>query len=235
MKIIKLSSALLAMLLLTACPGSKDDDSDSEFPPKEGEVASVNLVYPENGSECTTGVEFNETQSLVVFQWEAAENIDSYEVNLIDLNTNASDKFEVAENELGIALNYNTPYKWFVISKREGSDKAPKSEEWQFYNAGAGVENYAPFPADVVSPPPGTVLTGNTVTLEWTGSDVDNDIVDYEILLDSESPPQQSLGTTAQTGLNLTIDTAGTYYWQVLTKDSAGNTSRSEVFGFGVQ
>ncbi|MGB7393030.1 MAG: hypothetical protein WA913_01420 [Pricia sp.] len=236
MKTIKLSSALIAMLLLTACPGSKEDDpGDPTFPGKGGNVAAVNLVFPENDSECTEVTDQGNGQAMITFRWEATETADNYEVNLTNIDTGGVQKTDSETNEAEVILSANTPYEWFVISRKEGSDQASESEKWKFYAAGAGTKNYAPFPAEVVSPQPGSVLTGTAVTLEWTGSDVDNDIVEFEVLLDSDSPPQQSLDTTAQSGLNLTIDTAGTYYWQVLTVDSAGNRSRSEVFGFTVQ
>lgn len=236
MKIIKFTCIPLAMVLLTACPGSKDDDSDIDFPNEGGDPGSVTLVFPENNSECTEGIEVNDSQSLVIFRWEAAENVDTYEVNLTNMNTNASEKFDIDDNELGITLQRNTPYRWFVVSRQEGSNKAPKSAEWQFYNAGAGVENYAPFPADVVNPKRGqTIAATGSISLEWSGNDVDNDIETFEVFFGTTDNPTSSLGTTAQSTITTDISSGQTYYWWVKTSDRVGNTSQSEIFDFKVE
>ena len=220
------------MVTLTACPGGKDDPK----PDETGEPGSVNLVFPENNTECTEGVVINDTESTVIFQWQAAQNVDSYEVNLTNLETGSAGTANSDTNELGIVLDRGVPYEWFVISKKNGSNEAPKSATWRFYNQGPGVENYAPFPAEAVNPTSGqTVTTPGTISLEWRGSDVDNDIVEYEVLFGTDANPTAILGTTAQTTIEATIASGQTYYWRVITKDGAGNTSQSEVFEFQVQ
>jgi hypothetical protein len=105
-----------------------------------------------------------------------------------------------------------------------------------FYNEGPGIENYAPFPADVVAPKRGAqVENTGTVSLEWTGSDVDNDIDEYEVFFGTVNPPTNSLVTTTSTTTNTSVNANTVYYWYVVTTDVAGNTSTSETFEFKVK
>ncbi|WP_273565429.1 hypothetical protein [Maribacter halichondriae] len=239
MRILKTILAASAMILLTACPGSKDGDSEIDFPKLPGEggdPGSVTLVFPENNSECTEGVTANNLQSTITFQWEASENTDSYEVNIKNLESNETIKTDSNVNDVEITLDHNTPYEWFVISKKEGSEAQPESAKWKFYNAGAGVENYAPFPADAIAPTRGqTIGTTTSVDLQWEGNDVDNDIEGFEVFFGTNDNPTTSLGTTPQSSMNANVNSGQTYYWRVTTKDKAGNSAQSEVFDFRVQ
>ena len=46
-------------------------------------------------------------------------------------------------------------YSWKVVSKANGTNYSNNSDTWQFYLAGDGQENYAPFPATILSPSSG--------------------------------------------------------------------------------
>jgi hypothetical protein len=123
-----------------------------------------------------------------------------------------------------------------VVSKANGTTVTASSDKWKFYNEGPGIENYAPFPADVVAPKRGPqVENTGTVSLEWTGSDVDNDIDEYEVFFGTVTPPTNSLVTTTSTTTNTSVNANTVYYWYVVTTDVAGNTSTSETFEFKVK
>lgn len=232
--VFKLVFAVMGLVTLMSCSGSKDDPGDN--PNEEGELGSVSLVFPENNSECTEGVSLSDTESTITFMWQEGTNVDSYEVVIRNLNTNNTNTVNASTNEKAISLTKNTPYEWYVVSKATGSDQSPSSAKWQFYNAGSGVESYAPFPATAVSPTRGqTVSAGGTVTLEWNANDVDNDIVGYEVFFGMSNNPTQSIANTSQKTTTATINSGQTYYWRVMTKDEVGNSSESEVFNFKVQ
>ncbi|MDB4293474.1 hypothetical protein N9954_08715 [Maribacter sp.] len=231
-RFLKILMVSVIMVSLTACPGGKDDPK----PEEGGDPGSVTLVFPENNTECTEGLVINDAQSTVIFQWEAAQNVDSYEVNLRNLATGVLGTANSDTNELGIVLERGVPYEWFVISRKEGANEAPQSSTWRFYNQGPGQTNYAPFPAEAVKPTRGQTLTASGgISLEWQGSDVDNDIVGYEVRFGTDVNPTAILGATAQTTMETTVSSGQTYYWRVFTADAAGNTSQSEVFEFRVQ
>lgn len=234
MKILKITFAALLLITLTACPGSKDDGPGDG--PLGGDPGSVALVFPENNTECTEGKIESDTQSAITFQWQARENVDSYEVNIKNLEAGTSSKTVVNTNEADISLQRGVPYEWFVTSIVNGSEETANSETWRFYNQGSGTQNYAPFPAEAVHPLRGAnVAAATTLDLQWKGSDVDNDISEYEVLFGTETVPTAALATTAESSANATIASGQTYYWRVVTKDGQGNTSRSDVFDFKVQ
>ncbi|MFK7810856.1 MAG: hypothetical protein AB8B59_00080 [Maribacter sp.] len=233
-QIVKILVALLIICTLTSCPGGKDNPDDT----KQQSVtpSAATLVFPDNNLECTEGEVVNDAQSTVTFQWQAASNTNSYEVNLKNLDTNSTTTTNANTNEASIILERGVPYEWFVVSKSDGTDATAKSDIWRFYNAGGGDINYAPFPASVVSPTRGqTISSAGSIDLEWQGNDVDNDLVEFEVLFGTNNDPTATLGTTIQSSISASIASGQTYYWRVISKDEVGNTSQSEVFDFKVQ
>lgn len=238
-KIIALSYIFSFALL--SCGGGGDDntgggdDGDDDTPPTAAAPKAATLVFPDANTECNEGVVINDAQSEVDFKWDASADTDSYEVNILNLNTNQTKKSNSTTNSKVIAIDRGTPYEWFVISKATGTTETATSAKRRFYNQGAGVENYAPFPAEVVNPERGTTIaTTTSVALEWTASDVDNDIESYEILFGTSTEPTTSLGTTTTNTMDATVASGSVYYWRVITTDSQGNSSDSEIFEFGV-
>ena len=231
MKFQKLAASSLLLLLILSCGGS-DDPAPGPDPDPVPDPSAATLTFPDNNSECNEGVVQNATQSEVTFQWTASQNTDSYQLHIRNLNTNMEQVLDAATNELAVTLLRGTPYEWFVVSEANGTSATASSATWKFYNEGPGVENYAPFPADVVAPARGSTVTAGDIDLEWTGSDVDDDIVDYEILFGTDAVPTASIGTTANTTMTTAVVAGELYYWQVITSDSAGNTSTSDIFDF---
>ncbi len=220
-------SILLILLLTLAC--SKDDGGNPS------PVAAL-LIFPDNNQECNQGVDISTTQSTVTFRWAASNNTDSYDVVLKNLNTQNTTSHSSLTNELAITIQKGTPYSWYVISENLNAVETAQSETWKFYNAGDPIDSYAPFPADLVSPAMGSILTGITSqSLSWSGSDIDNDIVSYDVYFGTANPPTMLEVNTASTSVNVTVAAVNTYYWRVVTKDSQGNNSQSEIFEFRVE
>ncbi|MDO6491966.1 MULTISPECIES: hypothetical protein [unclassified Cellulophaga] len=224
----------ISSLLLASCGGGSDDEGTEPDPittPK-----ATTLVFPENNTECNEGAIISDTRSSVEFSWSAAADTDSYEINIKNLATGNSSSKTVTTTSDAITIDRGTPYEWFIVSKANGTTETATSATWKFYNQGVGTENYAPFPADVISPNRGaTIATTTTVSLKWSGEDVDDDIVDYEILFGTNNTPTTSIGVTTETTLDATVTANTVYYWKVITKDSQDNTSSSEVFEFKVE
>lgn len=232
---------LWAAALVMACSSSGGDGGPDPNPnpnPDPDPVAApsaATLVFPEDDSECTEGEILSEETSRVDFMWNNSQNTDSYEVNLKDLNTGNTTTFTSSTNNKLINLVRGNPYEWFVVSRRNGTNVTASSPTWRFFNAGPGVENYAPFPAEAVNPPRGAnIVPSATVTLEWSGSDIDEDIVEYDVYIGDAPDALQLLTTTADNTTIADVTSGSTYYWNVVTHDSAGNTSTSEIFEFRV-
>jgi hypothetical protein len=228
MKRIKLSFLVLLFMGALACGGG----NDSPPPPP----SAATLIFPEDNTECNEGVVVSPTQSSVTFMWNAAENADSYTLSVRNLDTGSSQTFNTNNTQQEVTLLRGVPYAWRVISKANGVSQTAESAEWRFYNAGAAVQNYAPFPAAVVSPAMGVAVNavGGMVTLSWTASDVDGDITGYEVYAGTVNPPVALAGNSTAATLNVAVTSGTVYYWQVVTNDAEGNSSFSDVFEFRV-
>jgi len=231
---MKKLSLIFALLLLFNC--SKGGDDSPTIPPAPEPPTAATLTFPDNNQECNQGVEVNATQSSVTFTWTASANTNSYEVKLKNLDAGTTTTHNSTTNSLAITILKGTPYSWYVISKSSTSTQTAQSNTWKFYNAGEAVQSYAPFPADLVAPNMGANLTGVTsVTLEWSGSDIDNDITGYEIYFETVTPPTAQIGASqTATTIDSNVAAGNVYYWRVVTTDAEGNNSQSEIFEFRV-
>ena len=216
------------LLLLIAC--GKDDPNPPE---------AATLLFPEQNSECTTGEEVTATTSRVEFHWEFSAHTDSYELEVRNLISNTTQIASTFNNATAVTLQKGTPYSWKVTSKNDELSETASSATWLFYNAGSQ-STYPPFPAQIISPTSGATIklngTGEAI-LSWAGSDVDNDIDTFEVLLDTVSPPvaiRNNLGFSA-TELSISLDPATVYFWRIITTDREGNTSDSGIYSFRTQ
>lgn len=222
---------ILSSLVLCSCGGSDDDGSNGGGKVENPEKAV--LIFPNNNEECTEGVIISNTQAKLDFDWEKADHATSYTLFVENLIDNTTQELNSNSDNLEVTINRGTPYSWYVVSKASGTETTASSETWKFYLAGEGVENYAPFPADLKSPLNQGAIDGTTVTLEWEGGDVDNDIKEYEVYMDTNTVPTTKLMTTSSETLeNQAVDATTTYYWKVVTYDNHGNTSTSQIYSF---
>ncbi len=226
----------MAGTLLISCGGSDGGDGPDPEPEPVPAPAAASLIFPEDNSECTEGEILSETQSRVTFQWNASQNTDSYQVSLRNLNTNSTSLATSSTPQADITLQRGVPYEWFVTSRANGTTATAESPRWRFFNAGPGIENYAPFPAEAIAPTRGATLPATTqVTLRWSGSDIDEDIISYHVYFGTADPPPLFEEGLTETSLEVTVASGQTYYWQVETEDSAGNRTNSELFVFQVE
>lgn len=226
----------LGLLLINCSSGSDDVGGGSEPQPKKPTAAT--LSFPNQNSECIEGSNITETNSTVLFKWNASTNTDSYELVLKNLETNSSETYTSTTNEKSIVLLLATPYSWYIVSKSNEVADTATSAIWKFYNAGPGIVNYTPFPAVAVSPTNGEVLAATTaITLEWTGSDVDNDIAHYDVHFGEAGTSLSIIAddTTVNSVSSVSVSSGKSYNWYVVTTDDVGNTSSSEHFSFSVQ
>jgi hypothetical protein len=223
---------LILLLLVYGC--GKDDpkpDDNHEIP------VAVTLVFPYENSLCNEGTDVTDTVSTVHFEWETADYTDEYELNVKNLTTGATSTHQTSGTEYSLVLNRATPFAWFVVSKSISVVDTAQSATWKFYNAGEVLESYAPFPAEIISPGMAVTISAPTglVTLDWNGSDVDGDIVGYDVYFGTTTPPGISESDLTESVLNDVSVSAGTiYFWRVVTTDSHGNKSNSGIYQFKI-
>lgn len=229
-------TSLVCSLGLFNCSSGGSDDPPTPTPPVEvTPPQAATLIFPQENSECTEGSNLTSTQSTIVFNWNDANNTDTYQLFVKNLETQTITNYTTSTSEKSITILRGTPYSWYVVSKNSGTE-TKQSLTWKFYNAGEAVSSYAPFPADLLSPIYDATFGASktSVTLQWTGEDIDDDIVDYTILFGTTNPPSNEQAVTASTSLSVSVTSGNTYYWRVITKDSQNNTSESEIFQFNV-
>lgn len=224
--------ALAAISLIAVGCGSNDDGNGEG----NGGATAITLGMPANNSECITGISVSNLQSTVTFEWTAIENTETYFVYVTNLNTRTQLQYNAGTGTTkSIDLQKGTPYSWYISSKKV-SGETVLSDTWKFYNAGEAVTSHPPFPADLVSPVMSSTLESTSVTLQWSTTDIDNDIANHKVYMDSTTNPSTLIGTvTTQSLANPVINGGGTYYWKVVTTDNAGNATTSPVFQFKVQ
>lgn len=221
---------LLAVLPFLSCGGSGGDDPKPE--PEVPAPSATALVYPANNEECTEGTILSDEESQVTFEWGASENTDNYTLKLKDLELGSESSLNTSNTELQVTLKRGNAYSWSVVSKANGTSETAESDTWRFYNAGPATENYAPFPAYDPYPAMGVAINGGELTLQWESSDLDGDELNYTVYLDTSTPPTTLLGETNVNSYTTTVNTNTIYYWRIVSADTAGNSSQSEIFEF---
>ncbi|MET3606285.1 hypothetical protein [Mucilaginibacter rubeus] len=229
------------LVLLTICAGfifcscgkKGDAGSDTKSPSKPV------LILPAQNSVCVSGNGQSGSQSSIFFSWNAATNTDEYEITIKNLQTGTALSQTVAVNQVSVELPVNTPYSWQVISKLKNTSGTAQSDTWKFYSSGPGVVSYAPFPATAYQPVDGGQLqaVNSLISLSWTGSDADNDIMDYDIYFgtNAASPSLLQSHISSTSLSNIQVKPAGIYYWKIVTRDKQNNLSTSDIFQFRVK
>lgn len=232
MKKIIYSIALIFLYYACSTDSSSNNTTDQSNTP-----SSVNLIFPYNNSLCNEGTNVTATQSTVLFEWGAGENTDSYSLQLKNITTGNSTSHQTTNTQIAVVLDRATQYTWYVVSQSNNVSETAQSEVWQFYNAGLGTQNYVPFPAQILSPTMAEIIstTSNEISLEWRGSDLDDDIVGYDVYFGTENPPNIYANDQAEITLVVPVSSSTIYYWYIITKDASSNTSNSGVYQFRIE
>ena len=136
-----------------------------------------------------------------------------------------------------VTLATDVSYSWKVVSKANDTSDTTSSDTWQFYLAGDGQENYAPFTATILSPTSGAAVDASNglVTLSWEGNDPDEgDSLTYTIYFDEVDglqDPQTANTDITETSLEVEVEDGTTYYWRVKTSDGT-SSSFTLVYSF---
>ena len=143
MKTLYFMVMVVAILLFTECGGGKDN-------PAQPVPGVVSLSAPADNIACLKSTSTNGTSALVTLNWEAANNADSYQIDIKNLNLQITSSYSTNSVSYAVSLNVNTPYSWSVVAIN--SVGKTNSATWKFYLSGTPSSSYAPFPADLVTP-----------------------------------------------------------------------------------
>lgn len=236
MKSLKYLSYIVYIFLFMQC-GPTDNFDEEIAEDLIDEPQPTQLIFPENNTECHQGTTLNENESKVLFKWQSTEETDFYTVHLKNLENNSKNSVEVDTTQIELTLDRGAPYEWYVTSESRFSFITGTSEKWRFFNASGGPTNYAPFPAEAVTPKMGETVSlrqGNVIDLEWLTTDIDDDHISYILYYGKENPPTSNENETNKNNTAIYLPN-GVYYWYVKSIDLYGNTSESDVFQFKVE
>ena len=239
---------ILSFVLIISC--SAEDDSGTSTPPpttqqpKPEPAPSVpapgksSLSAPENNEVCYEGEAVDASNSEVTFSWEASSDTDSYDLQITNQETNQTQtESGITTTSKAVTLATDVSYSWKVVSKANDTSDTTSSDTWQFYLAGDGQENYAPFPATIISPTSGAAVDASNglVTLSWEGNDPDEgDSLTYTIYfdeIDGLQDPQTDNTNITESSLEVEVESGTTYYWRVKTSDGT-SSSFTLVYSF---
>ena len=239
---------ILSFVLIISC--SAEDDGETSTPPPTTQQPTPTptpqvpapgksgLSAPENNEICYEGEEVDDTNSSVTFSWEASSDTDSYDLQITNQETNQTQtESGITSTSKAVTLATDVSYSWKVVSKANDTNDTTDSDTWQFYLAGDGQENYAPFPATILSPTSGAAVDANngSITLSWEGNDPDEgDSLTYTVYfdeIDGLQDPQTANTNITETSLEVEVESGTTYYWRVKTSDGT-SSSFTLVYSF---
>jgi hypothetical protein len=223
-------------LALTSCDNESNSLPDFvQFEENLDPIVPL-LGLPADGTRCEIG-EIQGENALVGFYWISTSPRDIFDLEITKLNTNEiTTQKDIDALETQVSLQRGYSYSWRVVSKNKSSAKSESSDTWRFYLANNTIENAAPFPATVISPENGSIITptNGEVFLEWEGIDPDeNDTLTYYIRLDTENgtTPIKELQNLSAKSATITLEKGVVYYWSVISSDGAISVE-SNTFSF---
>lgn len=218
-------------------PDPDIDNEQKEEPPVTHPEPAL-LLFPEDKTECHEGVIIDDSWSEVTFQWNPSQHTDYYELWYRVTGTSPYQKETTKDTEITVRIRRGEQYQWYIVSKNNQSAQNVKSSYWNFYNAGSGKENYAPFPATLINPQDEDVINYSNSSryyyFEWEASDLDNDPLTFDLYLGTHPDSLRvvkSFGETRESMSNH-ISSGIKYYWQIKTSDPKGSSSLSEIWSF---
>ena len=236
---------LIVLLLISGLfiQCSKDDGGATPSTPEPTPVvilqpSAATLSFPVNDEPCLESTAVNDNQSSITFRWNGGDNVSSYELTLTNLALNSEERYTSSGTELIVTLTHSEPYSWKITSIGESGSTPAESATWRFYLAGPAEENYAPFPAELLSPVSGSTVTpiDGVIDLQWICTDVDTDLVSYQLYLDKEDATTlvqtYDHGDSSGSSVEVAVDNNAIYYWKIIAVDAQGNESDSGKYSF---
>ncbi|WP_396632240.1 hypothetical protein [Maribacter sp. R86514] len=221
---MRLVIKLIFVGLLVASCGGSDDSNNNQPEETEKELGAFNLIFPENNLICTEGEDNGTDGVSIELKWSASANATSYELEITNQETNSTDTRTVTTTSLTVGLPKGTQFSWGVTAIL--GSKTLASDSWNFYSEGTSTENFAPFPAEISVSDNGD----GTVSVSWTGEDLDDDLSTYDVYIGTSGNLELILENTTNESTNYNITAGEQYIARVVSKDSNNNTSTSETY-----
>lgn len=190
-----------------------------------------NLIFPTNNQLCT--------DSTLLMEWSAATDNEGDAVSYVLLVaadagfTAVFHESTVTQTTKELTFDLNESYYWRVKAIDAQEASSDFTEVHSFYSEGEGTENHVPFSAVLVAPLEESSVASGSVKLEWTATDLDQDVLSYDVYIGTSMGTLQ-IETTNSTDpfYSMNAQSAITYYWRVDVKDSNGAIAIGQIWEF---
>lgn len=227
---------ILSVGLFISCGGSSGGtDSPTPDPTPNTNPTTPVAVYPANNDLCIN--------NSIAFIWNAATDADNdtlkYSIQIATDNgfVNVAHNFaNITQTTKTISLEKGTAYYWHVKATDNNNGESTYSTTHQFYTEGEPDSNNAPFVPELIAPNMNAVVdavvNANTVDLQWSCSDVDNDALTYTIYFGNSNPPVSKEQNYTTETYSVSLNSGSTYYWKIDAQDSNGAITKGQVWQF---
>jgi len=231
MKKILFITAVLS-ISLWSCGGSGGEDTPPAPEPVNKIPSDPSNSKPVNDVLCIDNV--------VTFEWDASTDPDGdavkYQLEVATDNQfsqNVQTKEDITTLTTQISLDRGVAYYWRVKAVDSKKASSGFSTAFQFYTEGDGELNHLPFLPSIVAPNMNEVVQANSVKLEWTASDTDDDPLKFDVYFGTNNPPTTTvIENTNETNVNVDLSDATNYFWKIVVKDDKGGSAIGQVWNF---
>lgn len=225
-------------ILLFSCSSDNggDDIPPNNNPQNDENVAPTvpTLVSPIDDLLCV--------DNELLFDWNSSSdsNGDSitYELQVSEDINFTTINFTITKNTTShtFTLEKGLAYYWRVRAIDSEDATSSFSTVYSLYTEGEGISNHLPFLPELISPVLDSSNSGTEITLEWNGSDVDNDALTYDVYFGLENPPVISIAENiSETNIITSVSPTNTYYWRVVVSDDKGGRTEGRIWSFEVE
>lgn len=221
---------LVLIFVTTACGGSDDPTPPTVIPPENEAPTAPTLSYPTDELLCT--------ENPLEFIWNASSDPNgdaiSYELQTATNNSFTENVQTITTSTIKYSLDLlkGKAYYWRVRAKDSKNAYSPYATIRKYFTEGEGLTNHIPYAPSIVSPEMNASVNTTTVDLTWSGSDVDNDPLKYDVYFSTSDNPTLVVENTEVTTYNASITAGNTYYWKITVKDDKGGESIGQVWSF---
>ncbi|NJB72629.1 hypothetical protein GGR42_003120 [Saonia flava] len=233
---------LVLCFLVLAC--SKGDRTDSLTPEPEEEINEENNESSENENFAPTvpSLVFPEKDQLclkqeITFNWSEAVDPEGGPLTYqMQISTNRAftefvENQVLDETSIMLVMEDGQDYYWRVLAIDEQGVKGDFSNSSAFYVEGIPIINHIPFNPSLYSPKQNSTVNSENVILEWDTSDLDGDLLSYDIYLGADTPPELYETGRNSKSIELSLEPNQTYYWQIHVSDGQ-STSIGDIWSF---
>ena len=187
------------------------------------------LISPEDNTACLYVSQSSSTAS-VDFSWQEAQDTDEYLLVVRNLSTDEETTSRTINTSIRLTLTRGVPYQWKVITVSELSSVETSSRSFSFYLEAQQQRNYLPFPARLLSPQLDEVvsLSNGQYNFSWQGDDLDNDLSHYTLSIGTSADALNVIASDIEaTSYSASLNAGEVYFWQIISFDQNGNSTKS--------